>query len=645
MQRPVPYNTFRSSRPPTIPETVNYNHSEVSEYLKVNRLLADFVLINDTKFLLTSTPVTISEPNNVTYTASNILSGILTRNPQGTDRDDILPTSQDIINSINNPIQNNYFYLTYHNTSTTNIITLQANTGITIENNIKKIYPKQSVYLIFLLTNVFPGTEQITLYIVDNFYFDFPSNSVDTSIVRFNSTLNTIESSPVTINPAGNVGGVLAPLDQNDAANKIYVDQNISNIDWKKAVVCVTTANVTLSGTTLSANTDGVTPTNGDRILVISQTLPVQNGVYIYNSTGAWTRASDLPLGASAHNLSYGVIKGTLYENNSFICSTDPPNDIVGSNPLTYTLLSQIIQPGSGLTKSNDILNINIDNITMALKNNNLVSTIITVGTIIQHVSQTIPNYLLCDGSSYSRFDYAQLFEVLNTLLSEVTISIASPAVCTAPTHGLTTGQIVFFTTTDILPGNIIPDTSYWVKVLTPDTFNISSTYSNLLNNIYVNTTGGQSGTHSVYRSLGGVSSSTTFNVPDLRGRTVSGVGPSVGVGTITGIENQLMSIGYMPEHSHTYVEPLHTHNYSNIHESFTVDNTNNQINGVVFDAALNYWRNVQPGLPSNTYTTNFPTAASGTTSSTGNISPSLISIYQPTFFIYSHIKYNNDLL
>ena len=55
-------------------------------------------------------------------------------------------------------------------------------------------------------------------------------------------------------------------------------------------VVAATTANITLSG---SQTIDSYSVTNGDRVLVKNQTTASENGIYVCNGSGAWSRATD----------------------------------------------------------------------------------------------------------------------------------------------------------------------------------------------------------------------------------------------------------------------------------------------------------------------------------------------------------------
>ena len=82
--------------------------------------------------------------------------------------------------------------------------------------------------------------------------------------------------------------------------------------------------------------------------------------------------------------------------------------------------------------------------------------------------------------------------------LGTFTVTIASPAVFTKTGHGLVAGDEVYFTTTGALPTGLTASTKYYVisTGLTTDDFRVSATSGGSA----VNTSGSQSGTHSVYR-------------------------------------------------------------------------------------------------------------------------------------------------
>lgn len=83
-----------------------------------------------------------------------------------------------------------------------------------------------------------------------------------------------------------------------------------------------------------------------------------------------------------------------------------------------------------------------------------------------------------------------------NVSKGTATITIASPAVITFASHGLTANDIVQFTTTGTLPTGILANTSYYVLAagLTTNTFEISSTAGGTP----IVTTGSQSGTQTL---------------------------------------------------------------------------------------------------------------------------------------------------
>lgn len=81
------------------------------------------------------------------------------------------------------------------------------------------------------------------------------------------------------------------------------------------------------------------------------------------------------------------------------------------------------------------------------------------------------------------------------------TVTIASPGVFTDVAHGLTTNDTVKFTTTGALPTGLTAGTTYHVIAagLTADAFEVSATQGGAA----INTSGSQSGVHSVLPTLG----------------------------------------------------------------------------------------------------------------------------------------------
>lgn len=180
-------------------------------------------------------------------------------------------------------------------------------------------------------------------------------------------------------------------------------------------------------------------------------------------------------------------------------------------------------------------------------------------------VKRAPANWLLCYGQAISRVTYASLFNIIVPSLGTFTVTIASPAVFSKTAHGLTVGDAVFFTTTGALPTGLTANTLYYVisTGLTADAFQVSATRGGAA----VNTSGSQSGTHTVRECPYGLGDgSTTFNLPDYRGRGIFGHDLMGGTasGRMTtpttealgevaaGEQNHQLTTAEMPSHSHT---------------------------------------------------------------------------------------------
>lgn len=83
--------------------------------------------------------------------------------------------------------------------------------------------------------------------------------------------------------------------------------------------------------------------------------------------------------------------------------------------------------------------------------------------------------------------------------LGNVSLTIASPCVAGFSSHGLTANDTIRFTTTGALPTGVVAGTTYYVIAtgLTGNTFQFSTTAGGSA----INTSGGQSGTHTLYRT------------------------------------------------------------------------------------------------------------------------------------------------
>lgn len=106
-----------------------------------------------------------------------------------------------------------------------------------------------------------------------------------------------------------------------------------SLVDFKDSCRVATTGNITLSG---SQTVDGVTLSDGDRVLVWQQSTGSENGIYSYNSAGAWTRTTDFDEDAEVTaGCTIPVVEGDTYNDRLFMLTTND-SITVGSTALTF---------------------------------------------------------------------------------------------------------------------------------------------------------------------------------------------------------------------------------------------------------------------------------------------------------------------
>lgn len=183
----------------------------------------------------------------------------------------------------------------------------------------------------------------------------------------------------------------------------------------------------------------------------------------------------------------------------------------------------------------------------------------VPAGAVQMYAMNTAPTgWLLCDGTAVSRTTYANLFAAIVPSKGTVTITIATPGVVTLSSHGFQTGDMIYLTTTGALPTGLSQNTIYFVINVTSSTFRLATSAANAAAGTAINTSGSQSGTHTLrYCPYGLGNGSSTFNVPDMRGRMPIGGGTGSGltarvVGTNYGAETVTLDSTSLPTHSHS---------------------------------------------------------------------------------------------
>lgn len=121
-----------------------------------------------------------------------------------------------------------------------------------------------------------------------------------------------------------------------DAATKGYVDSVAAGLDPKNSVRFASTTNLSLTG---AATVDGTAVTTGDRVLVKNQTTPAQNGIYVANTAGAWTRATDMDAWAEVPGAFTFVEQGATQAETGWVSTADQGGTI-NTTAITWTQFS-----------------------------------------------------------------------------------------------------------------------------------------------------------------------------------------------------------------------------------------------------------------------------------------------------------------
>ena len=206
---------------------------------------------------------------------------------------------------------------------------------------------------------------------------------VDNIRVDANTISTTNGNGDLTLSPNG-TGTVKVPSGYKDRAGfttdslatKEYVDATSQGLDVKNSVVAATTVNLSATyangtagvGATLTYGSavttlDGVTLTNGDRILVKNQTTQSQNGIYERTSSTVWTRTVDADTASELTGGSFVFVEqGTDNADNGYVF-THEGTPTIGTTSLTVGQFSGAgqITAGNALTKSGNTLDVAVD--------------------------------------------------------------------------------------------------------------------------------------------------------------------------------------------------------------------------------------------------------------------------------------------
>lgn len=153
------------------------------------------------------------------------------------------------------------------------------------------------------------------------------------------------------------IRGLPEPINPDEAARKTYVDSVAQGLDLKNSCVAANETNIDLTSSTDPNPIDGHTITDGERVLLKSQSDGTENGIYIANTATdptTWTRSPDADDDSEITNGTFTFVEnGTNNGNSSFIVTSSDPITL-GSTVIEWSPFSTAgeIEAGDGLTKS-----------------------------------------------------------------------------------------------------------------------------------------------------------------------------------------------------------------------------------------------------------------------------------------------------
>ena len=165
------------------------------------------------------------------------------------------------------------------------------------------------------------GLTQVT---VDN--LDINANTISSTNTDGNIVLSPNGSGVVDVADS-RIVGVATPVNATDAANKSYVDNAITGLDFKQAVNLLAVSNVALTGSTNTLVIDGhsaldSTDSGVYRILLKGQTTAADNGIYLYTdnaTTYALVRATDADTFEELSGATVYVVEGVTYGQTGWV--------------------------------------------------------------------------------------------------------------------------------------------------------------------------------------------------------------------------------------------------------------------------------------------------------------------------------------
>ncbi len=219
------------------------------------------------------------------------------------------------------------------------------------------------------------------------------------------------------------INNLLDPLQDQDAATKVYVDSIAQGLDIKASVNLATTATLgaytynngasgvgaTITGSSVGVLTiDGEAVTLNARVLVKNEPsaggFNAYNGIYLCTTAGdagtayVLTRSTDFNQPAEMYSAFTFVEYGTVNPDTGWVCTNNSSTTIVvGTTPIVFTQFSGAgaYTAGNGLSTNGTQFNVNVDPETTTINGSNQVA-------VKASANLTTPNIGAATGSSLS---------------------------------------------------------------------------------------------------------------------------------------------------------------------------------------------------------------------------------------------------
>ena len=139
--------------------------------------------------------------------------------------------------------------------------------------------------------------------------------------------------------------------------SKNYADDLIQGIKKRTTVRLATTTNISLAG---PQTLDGKAVANGDKVLVKNQTNPAENGIYVVNTSGNWTRDPEFDEAYELESAYAFVREGNTQADTGWLMSTDGAVTI-GTTPINFTQFSAagvIVADNVTTTKTGNVISL-----------------------------------------------------------------------------------------------------------------------------------------------------------------------------------------------------------------------------------------------------------------------------------------------